>query len=96
MQHLVEQAVVLAHRLGGRSGLFEFRDVGTRGESRDPCPAERDAAHFGIGVELLYRRRDAAPHRAVDGVAPLRLVENDPAHGAALFHAQSHGFPDGP
>jgi hypothetical protein len=96
VQHLVKQVVVRAHSLGPRSSFFKFRNVRAGGERLGAGAAEGDATHFGVAVELRHRGRDAAPHRAVDGVAPRRLVEDDPADGAALFNAQRHGFPEGP
>ena len=96
MQHLVEQAVVLRHRLPLGADLLELGDIGACGEGFVSRAAKRDDAHFGVDVELPHRRRDAAPHLAVDGVALRRLVEDDPADRAAPLYLQAHGLPEGP
>src|SRR5204863_242932 len=80
--------------LGAR--LVEFRDVGAGGKGLAARAAERDAAHFAIGVEARHRLGDAAPHRAIDRVAPLRIIENDPADARLLLDFQAHGLPAGP
>jgi hypothetical protein len=85
VQHLVEQAVVFGDRGSLGADFFELGDVGAGGEGLGAGAPKGQAAHLGIGVELRHGRRDAAPHRAVDGVALLRLTENDPADGPAFF-----------
>src|SRR4030095_10559231 len=86
VQYLVQQTVVLPYWLFTRTPGFELRDVRTGGECLGARAAEGDAAHLGVGVELLHRRRDAAPHGAVDRVALRRLVEHDPAGCPALLN----------
>ena len=96
VQHAVEEVVILGDRAALRARFVEFRDVGAGGERLGAGAAERDAAHLAIGVEARHRLRDAAPHRAVDRVAPLRIVENDPADARLLLDFQAHGLPAGP
>src|SRR2546422_11314604 len=96
VQHAVEEVVILGDRAALGARFVEFRDVGAGGERLGAGAAERDAAHFAIGVEARHRLRDAAPHGAVDRVAPLRIVENDPADARLLLDFQAHGLPAGP
>ena len=85
MQHAVEQAVVLGDRQALRAVLLELRDVGAGGEGFRARAPKHHAAHLVVGVEAFHRRRDAAPHGAVDRILALGMVEHDPAHCAALF-----------
>ena len=96
VQHAVEEVVVLGHRAALGAPFFKFRDIRAGGERLGTRAAKGDAAHFVVGVEALHRIRDAAPHGVVDGVLLRRLVEHDPADGAAPFDQQRHGLPAGP
>ena len=97
VQHLVEQAVVLRYRGSSARGSCRTRRYRRRRrrprcrrrETRRSAPPDRHRT-------ALHRRRDAAPHGVVDRVALRRLVEHDPAHAAALLHAQRHGLPAAP
>ena len=70
VQHAVEQVVVLPYGLFVGALRVEFGDIGPCRERLGAGAAERHAAHLRVGVELLHRRRDAAPHGVVDRVAP--------------------------
>ena len=86
VKHAIEQVVVLPYGLFIGALRVEFGDIGPCRERLGAGAAERHAAHLRVGVELLHRRRDAAPHGVVDRVAPRRLVEHDPAYAAFLLN----------
>ena len=96
MQHAIEEIVVLGHRAPVGTHAFELGDVRPGRECLASRAAKHDAAHFRVALELLHRRRDRAPHGVADGIFLRRLVEDEPADGAALVDPQRHGLPDGP
>src|SRR5256712_4061746 len=81
---LLADLVVVRHRLGGGALLFELRDVGAGDEGLVARAGEHHDANGLIGAELGEHRGNRFPHVKRHGVAPLGVVEDEPADGAVL------------
>jgi hypothetical protein len=91
----LRQLFVALHRFRARALLLELRDVGARHERLVARAGEHDDPNLGIGLVLRKNLRNRFPHVDRHGVAPLRVVEDEPAHRAFLLRddplGQFHG-----
>jgi len=63
---------------------FELRDVGARDEGLVARTREHHGANSVIGAEVAEHLWDRLPHVERYGVAPLGIVEDEPADGTIL------------
>ena len=91
MQRLVDQAVENRDLLRRRASRFELGDVHPHGKGLFAFAAQHDHAHLRVSLELRHRRRDCAPHGAVERVQAGRVVEHEPADRAVLLRPDCTG-----
>ena len=61
------------------SRFFELGDVRTGHEGDVARAAQDDDSYLGVAVQLCHRSGDRSPHRGIDRVSPLDLIEGQPA-----------------
>src|SRR5437868_4493178 len=76
--------LVARDRLRARALLLELRDVGARDERLVARAGEHHCPHVGVRGKVVERARHCLPHVERDRVAPLRVVEDEPADRALL------------
>src|SRR5712691_10746408 len=88
--------LVALHRFLARALVLELRDVGARHERLVTRPGEHDDPHLLIRFKFCKNGGDGLPHVDRDGVAALRVVEDQPADGAFLLRDDALGHQTSP